>query len=49
MLAGYAFGFLMVSHLVVLYQEPALRRRFGGEYAAYREYVGRWLRRRRIR
>jgi protein-S-isoprenylcysteine O-methyltransferase Ste14 len=35
-------------HLFVLYEEePGLRRRFGGDYEAYRARVGRWLPRRR--
>jgi len=29
--------------MVVLYEEPALRRQFGPEYDAYRGRVGRWL------
>jgi protein-S-isoprenylcysteine O-methyltransferase Ste14 len=43
-LACYAFAFLIVSHLfVVFYEEPNLRRTFGDDYAAYCDRVGRWL------
>jgi protein-S-isoprenylcysteine O-methyltransferase Ste14 len=43
-LALYAVGFLTVLHLVVvLYEEPVLRARFGEEYDAYRKAVGRWI------
>jgi protein-S-isoprenylcysteine O-methyltransferase Ste14 len=28
---------------VRLYEEPALARKFGAEYQAYREHVPRWL------
>jgi protein-S-isoprenylcysteine O-methyltransferase Ste14 len=42
-LLAYAAAFLAVSHaFVVLYEEPALLRAFGGEYEAYRRRVGRW-------
>jgi protein-S-isoprenylcysteine O-methyltransferase Ste14 len=38
-----ALGFLTLAHLfVVLYEEPALRRRFGEPYEEYRRSVGRW-------
>jgi protein-S-isoprenylcysteine O-methyltransferase Ste14 len=40
----YAAGFLLVMHaLVVLYEEPVLRERFGDDYEAYRRAVRRWL------
>lgn len=40
----YALLVGTVFHLViVLYEEPHLRRRFGEEYAAYCQRVGRWL------
>ena len=40
----YAAGFVFAMHLfVVLYEEPALRERFGAEYEAYRAKVRRWL------
>ncbi len=43
-LAIYVAGVGLVFHLVVvLYEEPRLRRQFGGEYRAYQERVGRWL------
>jgi protein-S-isoprenylcysteine O-methyltransferase Ste14 len=42
-LAGYAGLFLLVTHaFVVLYEEPALRRTFTGDYEAYCRRVGRW-------
>ncbi len=37
-----AFG-LVVHLFVVLYEEPTLRRQFGGEYEEYRVQVRRWL------
>jgi protein-S-isoprenylcysteine O-methyltransferase Ste14 len=43
-LARYAAGWLVVVHLVVvLYEEPVLRRRFGESYDRYCRSVGRWL------
>jgi len=43
-LAAYTALFLLWAHLFVrLYEEPALRRRFGVEYDSYRARVGRWL------
>ena len=43
-LAVYGLVVAAGFHLfVVLYEEPALRRRFGGEYDEYRAQVGRWL------
>jgi protein-S-isoprenylcysteine O-methyltransferase Ste14 len=40
---AYAAGFLMLMHLVVvLYEEPALRRVFGEDYQAYCRHVRRW-------
>jgi protein-S-isoprenylcysteine O-methyltransferase Ste14 len=42
-LAAYAVGFLLVLHAFVLwYEEPTLRRLFGGEYEAYTRQVRRW-------
>jgi protein-S-isoprenylcysteine O-methyltransferase Ste14 len=42
-LLGYAGLFLFVAHLfVVLYEEPTLRRTFGGDYDTYSRRVGRW-------
>jgi protein-S-isoprenylcysteine O-methyltransferase Ste14 len=39
----YGCGFLAVSHFfVMLYEEPALRRKFGPEYEAYCHRVRRW-------
>ena len=36
--------FLALAHgFVVLYEEPALERRFGESYAEYRRNVGRWI------
>src|SRR5439155_13741458 len=43
-LLGYAAGLWLAFHLfVVLYEEPALRRRFGPTYVAYRGSVPRWI------
>lgn len=37
------FAFVLIMHLfVVLYEEPALTRRFGAAYEAYRGSVDRW-------
>jgi protein-S-isoprenylcysteine O-methyltransferase Ste14 len=42
-LLAYAVSFWLVMHLlVVLYEEPALRKTFGVEYANYCEKTGRW-------
>jgi len=42
-LLGYAGLFLLITHLlVVLYEEPALRRAFDADYEAYCRRVGRW-------
>ena len=42
-LLGYTGLFFLATHLfVVLYEEPALRRSFGQEYAAYCQTVRRW-------
>lgn len=39
-----AVAFLLLTHLlVVLYEEPALRERFGSSYAQYSAEVRRWL------
>ncbi len=46
-LLRYAAAFFLVTHLfVVLYEEPALRRKFGESYDRYRATVPRWLPRR---
>ena len=46
-LLRYAAAFFLVTHLfVVLYEEPALRRKFGESYERYRATVPRWLARR---
>jgi len=40
---GYTVLFFLVAHLfVVWYEEPTLRRTFGGEYEAYCDGVRRW-------
>jgi protein-S-isoprenylcysteine O-methyltransferase Ste14 len=40
----YALGMGLVFHLLVIgYEEPALRRKFGSEFDAYRRRVPRWL------
>jgi len=42
-LLGYSGLFFLVVHLmIVLYEEPTLRRTFGSEYEAYRQRVRRW-------
>jgi protein-S-isoprenylcysteine O-methyltransferase Ste14 len=39
----YAGVFLLITHLfVVVYEEPALRRIFDGDYETYCRRVGRW-------
>lgn len=39
----YAVAFLLLFHLlVVFYEEPVLRRKFGPDYIAYCHRVGRW-------
>jgi len=39
-----AFAFLVITHLfVVIYEEPALEKRFGDSYRQYRSSVHRWL------
>ena len=38
--------FLAFHCFVVLYEEPALTRRFGDAYRAYRDAVPRWIPRR---
>ena len=39
-----ALGFLVLFHVfVLLYEEPALRTRFGESYARYTRAVRRWL------
>ena len=46
-LLRYAAAFFLATHLfVVLYEEPALRRKFGESYDRYRATVPRWLARR---
>ncbi|MDT5322922.1 MAG: hypothetical protein QOF25_74 [Mycobacterium sp.] len=43
-LLWYAAGvFVVIALFVHGYEEPTLSRRFGEEYARYREEVGRWL------
>lgn len=40
---GYAGGFLVLTHLVVvLYEEPTLRQTFGDDYETYCRQVRRW-------
>ncbi|HEU4563136.1 MAG TPA: isoprenylcysteine carboxylmethyltransferase family protein [Gemmatimonadaceae bacterium] len=46
-LLAYAAAFWLATHLCVMgYEEPALARRFGADYARYRREVPRWLPRR---
>jgi protein-S-isoprenylcysteine O-methyltransferase Ste14 len=48
-LLQYAAGWFVVIHLVViLYEEPALRRRFGESYETYCRSVRRWLPNKRV-
>lgn len=43
-LLAFVAIFLLATHLlVVLYEEPTLRRSFGADYAAYCHHVRRWL------
>ncbi|HYV05759.1 MAG TPA: isoprenylcysteine carboxylmethyltransferase family protein, partial [Blastocatellia bacterium] len=43
-LLAYAGTVLLVFHLfVVLYEEPALTRKFGDSYRQFRETVPRWI------
>ena len=43
-LVAFAAGFLVVTHLfVVFYEEPTLERTFGARYADYRNAVPRWM------
>ena len=43
-IVGLAFLFLLLTHLLVLlYEEPALTRRFDGPYLHYKSSVHRWL------
>jgi protein-S-isoprenylcysteine O-methyltransferase Ste14 len=43
-LLAFVAGFILVTHFfVVLYEEPALRRMFGPEYASYCQRVHRWI------
>jgi protein-S-isoprenylcysteine O-methyltransferase Ste14 len=43
LLLAYAALFGLITHLfVVFYEEPVLRRTFGGDYDAYCRGVGRW-------
>ncbi len=47
-LLGYTAAVALAFHLfVVLYEEPHLRRKFGGDYEVYCRRVPRWLPRRR--
>ena len=42
-LLGYAGVFLLITHVfVMVYEEPALRQTFDGDYEAYCRRVGRW-------
>ena len=46
---AYAAGLALAFHLfVVLYEEPALRGRFGEQYASYCRRVPRWIPRRHL-
>jgi protein-S-isoprenylcysteine O-methyltransferase Ste14 len=40
----FSLAFVLVAHVfVILYEEPALERRFGLSYQQYRATVRRWL------
>jgi len=39
----FATAFALIHLMVVFYEEPGLKRRFGDEYALYQANVGRWL------
>jgi protein-S-isoprenylcysteine O-methyltransferase Ste14 len=42
-LLGYTAFFIVVAHLFIVgYEEPTLRRMFGGDYDDYCRRVGRW-------
>ncbi len=43
LLLYWAIWFLVVNLLVIGYEEPTLRRRFGTTYEAYAQRAGRWL------
>ncbi len=43
LLAYWAVWFLVVNLVVIGYEEPTLRRRFGAAYEQYSHTVGRWL------
>jgi protein-S-isoprenylcysteine O-methyltransferase Ste14 len=43
LLAFAAAWFLLVNLMVIGYEEPALRRRFGDSYRRYTRAIGRWL------
>ena len=43
MLATLLVFFTLVTAFVFLYEEPALRSKFGDEYADYCRHVGRWI------
>lgn len=46
LLLYWGVWFLAVNLMVLGYEEPTLRRRFGSSYEAYTQRVGRWLPRR---
>ena len=43
LLMYWAVWFALVNVFVIGYEEPTLRRRFGGAYGQYAQQVGRWL------
>ena len=43
LLVYWAAWFLIVNLFVMSYEEPALRKRFGGSFDSYTKRVGRWL------
>lgn len=47
LLLYWVIWFAVVNVFVIAYEEPALRRQFGGSYDRYSQAVGRWIPRRR--
>ena len=43
LLAYAAAAWLVTTAFVMVYEEPELKRRFGAQYDAYRQGVGRWI------
>jgi len=43
LLVYWAVWFVAVNLFVIVYEEPALQRRFGVDYERYKKEVGRWI------